>query len=156
MLQQLIAEIAAEKLPPLPIRAFPMSHVFAGPCVTCSTACRSARSFSRHRAAATSRLTMQVEMECRQLPGYRRPRRPRLAVAQWLVDHGVRDLILIGRRAPNEAAAKAIETWRDQGIRVLAATCDVAQESELAAVLERGKQELLPLTRRVSPGWRAR
>ncbi len=60
-----------------------------------------------------------------------------LEVARWLVEHGARHLILIGRREPSDAAARAVAGLREAGAEVVVAPADVASEADLAAVLAR-------------------
>jgi acyl transferase domain-containing protein/acyl carrier protein len=67
-----------------------------------------------------------------------------LAVAGWLVERGVRDLVLIGRRPPSGEAASAIGAMERRGARVRVARADVADREQLATVL-REVTETCPL-----------
>lgn len=60
-----------------------------------------------------------------------------LAAAGWLAEAGARHLVLLGRRAPDQAAAQRIAAWREQGITVEVASADVADAQSLTAVFER-------------------
>ncbi|MGP9765432.1 type I polyketide synthase [Halomonas sp. AOP13-D3-9] len=69
-----------------------------------------------------------------------------LRTAQWLVDKGARQLILLSRSgAASEEAQAAIAAFEQQGVAVLAAACDITDRAALADVLERAKGELAPL-----------
>ena len=69
-----------------------------------------------------------------------------LRTAQWLVDKGARQLILLSRSGPaSEEAQAAITAFEQQGVTVLAAACDITDRAALADVLERAKGELAPL-----------
>ena len=68
-----------------------------------------------------------------------------LEVARWLARRGVPALLLVGRRAPDDAARAAIAELEAQGTRVLTAACDVADRPALAAALDRARREAGPL-----------
>jgi len=69
-----------------------------------------------------------------------------LRTAQWLVEKGARQLILLSRSGPtSEEAQAAIASFEQQGVTVLAAACDITDRTALAALLERAKGELAPL-----------
>ncbi|MGB7623429.1 MAG: beta-ketoacyl reductase, partial [Terriglobia bacterium] len=68
-----------------------------------------------------------------------------LQVARWLIERGARHLALVGRTAPSAAAQRALDDLRAKGGRILVAQGDVAQEADVARVLEsirRGMPEL--------------
>jgi NADPH:quinone reductase-like Zn-dependent oxidoreductase/SAM-dependent methyltransferase len=54
-----------------------------------------------------------------------------LAAARWLVDSGARHLLLMGRRAPDEAARTSLQQLEEQGARVIVAQGDVSSESDV-------------------------
>ncbi|MFS8175523.1 type I polyketide synthase [Vreelandella titanicae] len=69
-----------------------------------------------------------------------------LRTAQWLVEKGARQLILLSRSGPtSEEAQAAIASFEQQGVTILAAACDITDRTALADVLERAKGELAPL-----------
>lgn len=69
-----------------------------------------------------------------------------LKTAQWLVSKGARELILLSRSGPaSEEAQAAIREFDAQGIKVMAAACDITDRNALANVLERARAELSPL-----------
>jgi phthiocerol/phenolphthiocerol synthesis type-I polyketide synthase C len=69
-----------------------------------------------------------------------------LRTAEWLVDRGARNLVLIGRRgrAADEAQTVFARLER-RGVRVLARSCDVTDRSALARLLEEIDGSLPPL-----------
>ncbi|CUI66711.1 type I polyketide synthase [Achromobacter kerstersii] len=69
-----------------------------------------------------------------------------LRTAQWLVDKGARNLILISRSGPaSEAAQSALSAFASQGVRVHAAACDVTDRDALARLLDDTAATLPPL-----------
>ncbi|WP_030072001.1 type I polyketide synthase [Halomonas alkaliantarctica] len=69
-----------------------------------------------------------------------------LKTAQWLVSKGARQLVLLSRSGPaSEEAQAAIATFEAQGVKVLAAACDITDRDALAVVMERIHHELSPL-----------
>ncbi|CAN0540130.1 unnamed protein product [Ectocarpus sp. 12 AP-2014] len=69
-----------------------------------------------------------------------------LKTAQWLVAKGARQLVLLSRSgAASEEAQAAIASFEQQGVKVLAAACDITDRAALAGVIERAKGELAPL-----------
>jgi acyl transferase domain-containing protein/NADPH:quinone reductase-like Zn-dependent oxidoreductase/acyl carrier protein len=69
-----------------------------------------------------------------------------LRTAQWLVEKGARNLILISRSGPSSTEAlDAIERLRNQGVRVHAASCDVTNKAALADLLKETAKTLPPL-----------
>lgn len=58
-----------------------------------------------------------------------------LAVARWLVEHGARHLLLLGRRAPSPEVTSELEALRALGATVRAVSADVGDRDALAAVL---------------------
>ena len=57
-----------------------------------------------------------------------------LKVACWMAEHGARNLLLIGRRAPSEDVARELAALRDRGVRVEFRSADVAAKAQLARV----------------------
>ncbi|MFG6668721.1 type I polyketide synthase [Halomonas sp. HNIBRBA4712] len=69
-----------------------------------------------------------------------------LKTAQWLVDKGARQLILVSRSgAASDEAREAVRAFENQGVAVLAAACDVTDRAALEAIFERARAELGPL-----------
>ena len=68
-----------------------------------------------------------------------------LRVAAWLVEQGARHLVLLGRSRGSPAAAQAIHSFEQAGVRILTARADVSDFDQLAAVLDDMKAELPPL-----------
>ncbi|MEH2004545.1 SDR family NAD(P)-dependent oxidoreductase [Nostoc sp.] len=59
-----------------------------------------------------------------------------LAVAQWLVEHGARHIVLMGRSGVSSPTANlAIEAMKDMGAEVIVAKADVTQEQQVKSVL---------------------
>ena len=59
-----------------------------------------------------------------------------LQVAEWLVAHGVRHLVLMGRRgAATETARAAVRRWQEAGVQVCVAQADAAKVDDLHRVL---------------------
>ena len=58
-----------------------------------------------------------------------------LEVARWLVERGARSLVLMGRRAPSEAAGTAIAALREAGADVSVVEADVARADAVDRVV---------------------
>jgi acyl transferase domain-containing protein/acyl-coenzyme A synthetase/AMP-(fatty) acid ligase/acyl carrier protein len=59
-----------------------------------------------------------------------------LHLAQWLTDQGVEHLLLLGRRAPQEAAASRLREWAERGVNVISAPIDITDFEALQRCLE--------------------
>jgi acyl transferase domain-containing protein/NADPH:quinone reductase-like Zn-dependent oxidoreductase/NADP-dependent 3-hydroxy acid dehydrogenase YdfG/acyl carrier protein len=69
-----------------------------------------------------------------------------LRTARWLVTKGCCNLALISRNGPIESEAQeAIKEFRQQGVTVYAAACDVTDRSAVARLLKTMDQEMPPL-----------
>jgi len=69
-----------------------------------------------------------------------------LRSAQWLVERGCRNLILVGRSgAVSPEAQAALDRFRQQGVQVHAAACDVTDRGALVDLLETVGRQLPPL-----------
>ena len=69
-----------------------------------------------------------------------------LATAQWLVEHGARHLVLVGRRgAASPEAQLAVDAMEQAGAKVMVAKVDVTQEQQVAELLLKVRQSLPPL-----------
>jgi myxalamid-type polyketide synthase MxaC len=67
-------------------------------------------------------------------------------MARWLVDQGVRHLVLIGRSAPNREAQQTIEELTAQGAQIMPLSADVSKRDDVAWVLAEIEQNLPPLS----------
>ena len=69
-----------------------------------------------------------------------------LATAQWMVEHGARHLVLVGRRgATSSKAQQAVEAMEQAGAQVMVAKVDVTQEQQVAKLFLKIRQSLPPL-----------
>ncbi|OAD21764.1 Polyketide synthase, KR domain protein, partial [Candidatus Thiomargarita nelsonii] len=69
-----------------------------------------------------------------------------LATAQWLVEHGVRHLVLMGRSGASSAMAReVIKTLNERGAKVAVTKADVTQEQQIANVLADIRRSMPPL-----------
>ena len=67
------------------------------------------------------------------------------ALAGWLAEHGAGTIVLNGRRAPDTAAEKAIETLRSRGFKIEIELADVTDTDALDSMLMRIDENLPPL-----------
>ena len=67
------------------------------------------------------------------------------AVAEWLTDLGARSIVLNGRRAPGAQAEAGIHALRERGVTVQVELADVADASDVQAMLSRIDADLPPL-----------
>ncbi|KAH6641044.1 hypothetical protein F5144DRAFT_618689 [Chaetomium tenue] len=75
------------------------------------------------------------------------------SIAHWMMDHGARNLILLSRNASKQNSGIFISQLREAGCRVVAISCDVANEQSLTRALDRCKnEEGLPPIRGVIQG----
>jgi acyl transferase domain-containing protein/acyl carrier protein len=68
-----------------------------------------------------------------------------LVIADELVRHGLRHLVLAGRSAPGAAAAEQISKWEQAGVQVKVARADVSQQAEVRDLLTDISQAMPPL-----------
>nr|AEU11005.1 NpnA [Nostoc sp. 152] len=68
-----------------------------------------------------------------------------LEVAGWLVEKGVRHLVLTGRSPVSVAAKERISSFEQLGVEVLVVKADVSQVAEMVEVLEKINTQLPPL-----------
>jgi acyl transferase domain-containing protein/NADPH:quinone reductase-like Zn-dependent oxidoreductase/NAD(P)-dependent dehydrogenase (short-subunit alcohol dehydrogenase family)/ubiquinone/menaquinone biosynthesis C-methylase UbiE len=74
-------------------------------------------------------------------------------IAQWMVDHGARNLILLSRSAGKQASGACVSRLREAGCHVAAVGCDVADREALARALDAcERDEQLPPVRGVIQG----
>jgi acyl transferase domain-containing protein/acyl carrier protein len=68
------------------------------------------------------------------------------AVAQWMVEQGVRHLVLMGRRGvTSETVGQALEAMQRQGVQIVVAQADVVREQQVANVLADIDRSMPPL-----------
>jgi NAD(P)-dependent dehydrogenase (short-subunit alcohol dehydrogenase family) len=60
-----------------------------------------------------------------------------LKVARWMVSHGARHLVLMGRRGPSPAAQAELEEFERAGAHVIVVQGDVAREEDVQVALGR-------------------
>ena len=65
-----------------------------------------------------------------------------LLTASWMVEHGARHLLLLGRHAPTLAAGETIDRLTAKGAVISVGQVDVASQTELSAVLARAALEM--------------
>ncbi|HEX6292106.1 MAG TPA: type I polyketide synthase [Herpetosiphonaceae bacterium] len=70
---------------------------------------------------------------------------PGLTVARWLVDEGVRHLVMISQRGPSAAARRALDEIAAAGASISVYQADLARRDELSAVLATIAQTNQPL-----------
>lgn len=68
-----------------------------------------------------------------------------LRLAAWLVEHGARSLVLVGRRTPSTDAEAQIAALQDAGARVTVECADAADADAMASLLARIDSGLPPL-----------
>ena len=59
-----------------------------------------------------------------------------LATAGRLVARGCKQLVLCGRRLPDEETQQRLDQWRQQGVEVIVKQVDMGQEQQVAALLQ--------------------
>jgi acyl transferase domain-containing protein/acyl carrier protein len=135
MLVQLMQQFQSGTLKPLPYQSFPISQTV--------TAFRT-MSLAKHIGKII--LTQNREFQYRGtylitggLGGLG------LLVARWLINKGVRDLVLVGRSEANSSAKEQIQELEQLGANILVVQADVSQREQLILVLEEIQQSLLPL-----------
>ncbi|HLU25285.1 MAG TPA: SDR family NAD(P)-dependent oxidoreductase, partial [Longimicrobiales bacterium] len=140
LLKGLAAAFAAGELEPLPVRTFPMQN-----------AVDAFRFMAQARHVGKIVLTSPT----RPLGAGLRPDATYLItgglgglglrVARWMVDHGARHLVLVGRRAPTEAAEAAVRELESAGARVAVLRADVSRVEDVDRVLAEIDRGMPPL-----------
>lgn len=72
-----------------------------------------------------------------------------LLTAQWMIDKGARNIVLLGRTPPNETARQAISKLEQHEARVVFLQADVANKTDLARAFAELKTHELPALRGV-------
>ncbi|MCA0456386.1 MAG: type I polyketide synthase [Chloroflexi bacterium] len=65
-----------------------------------------------------------------------------LKVADWMVEHGARNLVLLGRSTPSEAAQTYLQQWHDCGAYVHAVQADVSNREQMADIINTISQSM--------------
>ena len=68
-----------------------------------------------------------------------------LTVAQWMVDHGAKHLVLLGRSGASSATEKVLDQMRASGAEIIVARADVTQRDQILDVVKNIKVSLPPL-----------
>ncbi|MBT9317709.1 polyketide synthase [Leptothoe spongobia] len=68
-----------------------------------------------------------------------------LLVADWMVQQGAQQLVLVGRSKPNPTAQQLLDEFANQGAQVIARTADVSDADQIGQVLAEIEQSPLPL-----------
>jgi myxalamid-type polyketide synthase MxaB len=68
-----------------------------------------------------------------------------LETARWMAREGARNIVLMGRRAPQPKAKAVLNELIREGVRIEIEKCDVSDEAELAAFLNRISRSMPPL-----------
>ena len=136
MLEELVEHFESGRLRPLPVRAFAMRDV--------------ERAF-RHMARAQHTGKIVLLPPDSELEGLVRSDGSYLVsgglgalgleAARWLAEQGAREVILLGRRAPDAQQEQRLATIRELGTRVEVRATDVSDRAELAALLAELEQQ---------------
>ena len=153
LMQEVVPQFEDQRLQPLPLRTFPIRRVVEA---------------LRHMARAEH--IGKVVIEAESLAGAGRTFWLRedgtylvtgglgglgLKVARWLAHHGARHLVLVGRSAPSEEAAAALQEIEQAGVRVAVRRCDVSRRDEVAELLLVDRRRTAAAARHLPPGRRA-
>jgi len=68
-----------------------------------------------------------------------------LEVAEWMVQQGARNLVLTGRRAPNETAQQVITELETAGANVSVLLGDISRQEDVAKIFQQMEASLPPL-----------
>jgi acyl transferase domain-containing protein/acyl carrier protein len=68
-----------------------------------------------------------------------------LLVARWMVDHGAREIVLLGRERPDDVASRVIRELRNRGATVTTVAADVTDTAAMARVVSEIDATLAPL-----------
>jgi acyl transferase domain-containing protein/acyl carrier protein len=130
MLVSIVNDVAAGRLQPLPVRAFPLSDAL-----------------SAFRYMATARHTGKVVLMPARDTEQTLMVRPNatylvtgglgglgFAAAEWLADRGATDIVLTSRREPRADEQQRIELLRARNVRVTSVACDVGDRASVQAL----------------------
>lgn len=136
LFQEIVGRVAAGTLRPLPYHAFPVADI-----------ADAVRFLADDRSLGTVVVSVQDGPATVQPPEAAVFRADAtylitgglgglgLCVAEWMIEHGARHLLLIGRSAPGPRALATLATLRERGADLTVASADVADERQLRAVL---------------------
>ncbi|MGK7886311.1 MAG: SDR family NAD(P)-dependent oxidoreductase, partial [Crocosphaera sp.] len=68
-----------------------------------------------------------------------------LKVAQWMVEEGVKYLVLIGRKKPTSEAQSILSQMKKQGVKIEIMSADVSEEKAMKEVFETIESKMPPL-----------
>ncbi|WP_100898073.1 type I polyketide synthase [Nostoc flagelliforme] len=68
-----------------------------------------------------------------------------LLVAQWMVKHGAKHLVLVGRSKPDSAATETLRALEETGTQVVVVQADVSQAEQVTSLLTQIKTSVPPL-----------
>lgn len=68
-----------------------------------------------------------------------------LAIAQWMVDQGVKHLVLMGRRGVSSTVEPMLQEMGAQGVQIVTAQADVADTQQIKQILEDIRLSMPPL-----------
>lgn len=68
-----------------------------------------------------------------------------LLVARWLAEHGARHIVLVGRRTPDESTSRQLDELRGLGVNVVFASVDLSVPAELRQLVRKLRKTLPPL-----------
>jgi pimeloyl-ACP methyl ester carboxylesterase/NAD(P)-dependent dehydrogenase (short-subunit alcohol dehydrogenase family)/aryl carrier-like protein len=68
-----------------------------------------------------------------------------LKVAQWLVQQGAKNIVLVGRNKPSENATHTLQVLERSGVKILVNQADISNKRDVRKVLEKIKVSLPPL-----------
>lgn len=146
MLQELVAEIEAGTLKPLPFKTFPLSAV-ADAFRFMAQAKHIGKIVVEHPGKGAN-LNGHLEQPVRHDATYLITGglgALGLVMAQGLVDNGAKHLVLTGRSAPGDAAQQTIAELEQAGAEVVVKQADVTSRSDMVALLSDIQQNLPPL-----------
>nr|AXN93621.1 PuwB [Symplocastrum muelleri NIVA-CYA 644] len=143
MLRQLMQQFEAGKLKPLPQKVFPIHNVVDA---------------FRYMQQA-KHIGKIIVTQTRAIPASPKPLFSRdstylitggmgglgLLVADWMVQKGVRHLVLVGRNGASSSVSNQLRELEKAGVQVVVAKADVSEAEELSQVLSEITQSLPPL-----------
>ena len=148
LLRDIVAHIEQGAFRPLPVRSFPAAKT--------ATALRTlAQGRQIGKVVVSVHEREQPTVHQKQLPAQFEPDATYLitgglggiglAVASWMVERGVKHLVLLGRGPASAAGQRAVEELRGNGSDVVYTRGDVTQTDQLASVLDSIRASMPPL-----------